>query len=160
MDRLTRAFYERMPPPPEEAPLGEEAPVLPMGVVDGRAAAGLEAEATTSAEPGVGSISGAALLRVATFGLFAAIACAAGRWDVIFALFAFTRLAAMVRWRPPAARMALRFVEATGFALLAVAMWRSQHGLASAPWVAAGTVTVLASWVLLFATIARPMETR
>ena len=148
MERLTRTFYERMPPPPIE-PVADEV-IVPPGVVDGRAAAGLDA-----GEPGVGTISGGALLRVGAWALCAAVACAAGRWDALFALFAVTRLAATVLSPAPTVERALRFVEATGFTLLAVAMWRLDHGLDSAPWVAAGALTVIVAWALLLMSRAR-----
>jgi hypothetical protein len=149
MERLTRTFYERLPPPSIEEEMHEPETVLPRGVVDGRAAAGLEEDALAASEPGVGSISGGALLRIGVWALCAAIACALGRWDVVFALFAVTRIVATLRWPAPAVQRALRFVEATGFALLAVGMWRSQHDVDSAPWIAAGTIAVLVSWFLL-----------
>ena len=152
MERLTRAFYERMPPPPIEPaiePVADEV-ILPPGVVDGRAAAGLDA-----GEPGVGTISGGALLRVGAWLLCAAIACVSGRWDALFALFALTRLAATVLSPAPPLARALRFVETTGFSLLAIAMWRLDHGLDSLPWVAAGAISVLVAWVLLVLSRAR-----
>ena len=158
MDRLDRTFYERMPPP--AYPAAEETVGLPPGVVDGRAAVSLEGEMTSAPEPGVGTISGRVLLRFAAWALGVAIACALGRWDVVFALTALARVAAMVEGSTPTARRAIRFVEATGFALLAVAMWRVRNGLESTPWIAAGAVAVLGAWGFLFGSIARERALR
>ena len=158
MDRLARTFYERMPPPAD--PAGDETIGLPSGVVDGRAAAALEGETTSVPEPGVGTISGGALLRLAVWALGVAIACGLGRWDVVFGLFAVARVAAMVEGSTSTGRRAIRFVEATGFVLLAVAMWRVRNGLESTPFTAAGAVAVIGAWGFLFGSIARERALR
>jgi hypothetical protein len=157
MEELSRTFYARMPPPAHAA--GDE-PVLPPGVVDGRAAVSLEGETTSVPEPGVGTISGRALLRLAAWALALVIACALGRWDLVFGLFALARVAAIAEGSTSNARRAIRFVEATGFVLLAVAMWRVRNGLESTPWMAAGAVVVLSAWGFLFGSIARERALR
>jgi len=157
MDRLARTFYERMPPP---VLTDDDVSAVPPGVVDGRAAAALEGDTTSVPEPGVGTISGGALLRLAAWALGVAIACALGRWDIVFALFAAVRVAAIVERSASTGRRAIRFVEATGFALLAVAMWRVRNGLESTPFVAAGAIAVLGAWGFLFGSIARERALR
>jgi hypothetical protein len=155
MEELSRTFYARMPPPANAA--GDE-PVLPPGVVDGRAAVALGGEATSVAEPGVGTISGRTLLRLAAWALGVAIACALGRWDVVLALFALARVAAVIEGGTR--RTAIRLLEATGFVLLAVATWRVRNGLESTPWIAAGAVVLLGAWGFLFGSIARERALR
>jgi hypothetical protein len=157
MDRVARTFYERMPPPVLS---DDDVSALPAGVVDGRAAVALEGETTTVPEPGVGTISGRVLLRFAAWALGVVIACALGRWDVVFTLFALARVAAMVEGSTSTGRRAIRFVEATGFVLLAIAMWRARNGLESTPWIAAGAVAVLGAWGFLFGSIARERALR
>ena len=157
MDRLARTFYARMPPPVLR---DDDVSALPPGVVDGRAVVSLEGETTSVPEPGVGTISGRALLRFAAWALGAAIACALGRWDVVFALIALARVAAIVDGSTSTGRRAIRFVEAIGFALLAMAMWRVRNGLESTPWIAAGVVVVLGAWSLFVGSIARERALR